>query len=156
MSSPIEGQIIPDFELPNQDGTRVRLSDLYREGPVVVFFYPKDDSPVCTKEACAFRDAHQDFVDAGAQVVGVSSDSEESHRSFAGNHRLPYTLLSDAGGAVRKAWKIPKTLGIIDGRVTYVIDKGGKLQHIFSSQLQGTKHVKEALVAIGKAAAAGR
>lgn len=154
MSSPVAGQTIPDFELPDQDGAKVRLSDLYREGPVVVFFYPKDDSPICTKEACAFRDAHQDFVDAGATVVGVSSDSEESHRTFVGNHRLPYTLLSDTGGEVRKEWKIPKTLGILDGRVTYVVAKGGKLLHVFSSQLQGTKHVKEALLAIAAQAKA--
>jgi peroxiredoxin Q/BCP len=155
MSSPAIGQIVPDLSLPDKDGQLVRLSELYATGPVVVFFYPKDETPGCTAEACAFRDAHQDFVDAGATVVGISSDSEESHRAFASNHRLPYTLLADKGGAARKAWNVPKTLGIIDGRVTYVIDKGGVLLHMFSSQIRATKHVGEALDAIRKASSRG-
>jgi peroxiredoxin Q/BCP len=148
MSVPTVGQIAPDFTLPDQHGKAVRLSDLHSQGPVVLFFYPKDETAGCTAEACAFRDEHQHFLEAGATVVGISSDSEESHRKFAANHRLPYTLLSDAGGVLRRAWKVPKTLGLIDGRVTYVIDRGGNVLHIFSSQLRATQHVREALETI--------
>lgn len=151
MPIPTIGQTIPDFTLPDQHGKPVRLSDQHGRGPVVVFFYPKDETAGCIAEACAFRDEHQSFLEAGATVIGISSDSEASHAKFAANHRLPYTLLSDRGGALRKTWQVPKTLGLIPGRVTYVIDKGGSLLHLFSSQLQAKKHVHEALEAVRKA-----
>jgi len=139
------GDGAPDFTLPSQGGQSVRLGDLIGEMAVVLYFYPKDDTPGCTAEACSFRDGYEDFVEAGAEVVGVSSDSAESHERFAAGNRLPFTLLSDGGGEVRKLYGVPSTLGIFPGRVTYVIDKGGVVRHVFSSQFGATRHVDEAL-----------
>jgi len=138
------GDGAPDFALPSQGGQTVRLGDLIGETAVVLYFYPKDDTPGCTAEACSFRDGYEDFVEAGAEVVGVSSDSAESHERFAAGNRLPFTLLSDGGGEVRKLYGVPSTLGIFPGRVTYVIDKGGVVRHVFS-QFGATRHVDEAL-----------
>lgn len=138
------GEPAPDFELSSGDGKPVRLAD-FRGRDVVLFFYPKDDTAGCTAEACSFRDAYTEFQDAGAEVIGISSDSEASHQQFASRNRLPYLLLSDPGGQVRAKFGVPKTLGLIPGRVTYVIDRNGIVRHIFSSQLQTTKHVQEAL-----------
>lgn len=143
-----EGDAAPDFTLPKQDGTAVRLHDLIQKGPVVLYFYPKDDTPGCTAEACSFRDSYEDFKDAGAEVVGVSSDSADKHRAFADKHRLPFTLVADEGGKVRKAYGVPSTLGLLPGRVTYVIDRSGKVVHVFNSQINARKHVREALAAL--------
>ena len=123
---------------------------------LVLFFYPKDDTPGCTAEACGFRDAHQSFVDAGCTVVGVSSDSAESHAAFAARHRLPYTLLTDSGAKLRGAFKVPSAdpFGLIPGRVTFVISKEGKLLHSFTSLLDATAHVREAMEALKKAGSA--
>src|SRR6516164_1235967 len=101
-----EGQPAPSFTLKDASGKPWTLEALRAKGPVVLFFYPRDESPICTREVCSFRDAHQDFVDTGATVVGVSSDSEESHAEFARKRRVPYLLLSDPGGQVRKAFGI--------------------------------------------------
>jgi thioredoxin-dependent peroxiredoxin len=142
------GDTAPDFALPDASGKTVRLSDYRGKKAVVLYFYPKDDTPGCTKEACTFRDQYQDFVDAGAEVIGVSSDAETSHAKFATKHALPFVLLSDRGGAVRKAYGVPATLGILPGRVTFVIDRQGTVRHVFNSQLQATRHVTEALTAL--------
>ncbi|MER3601988.1 MAG: peroxiredoxin [Nitrososphaerota archaeon] len=139
------GDTAPDFELPDQGGRPVRLSRLLQKGPVVLYFYPRDESPGCTKEACAFRDSYEAFMSAGAQVVGVSSDSVESHARFAQRHRLPFTLLSDEGGRVRALYRVPKSFGLLPGRVTFIIDRGGTIRHVFSSQLRYSRHVQEAL-----------
>lgn len=139
------GDTAPDFELPDATGRDVRLSALLRSKVVVLFFYPKDGTPVCSAEACSFRDAYQAFVEAGAEVVGISSDTVESHEGFATSHRLPFVLLSDEGGAVRRLYGVPTTLGIMPGRVTYVIDRGGVLRHTFSAQFAAQEHVDEAL-----------
>ena len=112
---------------------------------MVLYFYPKDETPGCTAEACAFRDNYEDFVDAGAVVIGVSQDSEKSHKAFAEHHRLPFLLISDSDKALRKAYGVPNNLGFIPGRVTFVIDREGKIQHVFNSQINATKHVTEAL-----------
>ena len=141
------GATAPDFTLADANGKSVRLAD-YAGRPVVLYFYPKDDTPGCTKEACTFRDQYQDFQDAGAVVLGVSSDSSESHRKFAERHRLPFTLLSDPGGQVRKLFGVPATLGLLPGRVTFVIDGKGVVRHAFNSQLDATRHVREALAAL--------
>jgi peroxiredoxin Q/BCP len=138
------GERAPDFALPDANGREVRLAD-FRGRPVVLYFYPKDDTPGCTKEACSFRDQYQDFRDAGAEVIGVSSDSSDSHRRFAERHRLPFTLLADQGGKVRKLYGVPATLGLLPGRVTFVIDAEGVVRHAFNSQLAATRHVGEAL-----------
>lgn len=140
------GDKAPDFTLPKHDGTQVQLSALLQKGPVVLYFYPKDETPGCTAEACSFRDSYEDFKAAGAEVVGVSSDSEASHDAFAKHHRLPFTLLSDAGGRVRAQYGIKKAyLGLMDGRVTYVIDQQGVVRHTFDSQINAVKHVTQAL-----------
>jgi peroxiredoxin Q/BCP len=140
----------PDFALPDRSGKTVRLSDYRGKKAVVLYFYPKDDTPGCTKEACSFRDQYQDFQDAGAEVIGVSSDSESSHAKFGEKYRLPFVLVSDKGGAVRKRYGVPATLGLLPGRVTYVIDKSGIVRHVFNSQLQATQHVAEARDALGR------
>ncbi len=139
------GEVAPDFDIPEADGTTKRLSDFRGKAAVVLFFYPKDDSPVCTAEACSFRDSYEAFREAGAELIGVSSDSPETHRGFTERHRLPYRLVSDADGALRKLYGVPKTLWLIPGRVTYVIDKQGMVRHMFASQFQAAKHAAEAL-----------
>jgi peroxiredoxin Q/BCP len=142
------GDQAPDFTLPKQDGTAVRLADLLQKGPVVLYFYPKDDTPGCTVEACTFRDQYEDFKDAGAEVVGISSDSAADHEAFAKKYELPFLLVADEGGAVRKAYGVKKTFGLLPGRVTYVIDRQGVVRHVFDSQLSPAKHVREALQAL--------
>jgi thioredoxin-dependent peroxiredoxin len=141
------GEPAPDFTLPDQNGDSVTLSS-FRGGWVVVYFYPQDDTPGCTAESCSFRDNFEDFTDAGATVIGVSSDSVESHKAFADKHRLPFTLLADEGGAVRKSYGVSKTLGLLPGRVTYVIDPEGVVRRRFSSQFKPKKHIGEALAVI--------
>ena len=149
------GEPAPDFALPDADGKLVRLSR-FRGQPVVLYFYPKDDTPGCTLEACAFRDQYEDFSDAGAAVIGVSSDSSASHRAFAARHRLPFALLSDRDGHVRKRYGVPATLGLLPGRVTFVIDADGVVRRVFNSQLAATRHVSEALDALRSATARPR
>jgi peroxiredoxin Q/BCP len=138
----------PTVSLSVAPAKTVALADLYRERPVVLFFYPKNNTSICTKEACAFRDAYEDFIAAGATVVGVSGDTAASHEAFAGKHRLPFLLASDADGALRRAFGVPKTLGLIPGRVTYVIDRAGVVRHVFSGQFVADRHVREALEAV--------
>ena len=139
------GDKAPDFTLPSQSGEQVRLQDRLGQGVVVLYFYPKDETSGCTREACAFRDSHEVFTDAGAEVIGVSSDSVDKHASFATHHKLPFTLLSDKGGKVRKAYGVPAALGFIPGRVTYVIDRDGTVRHVFNSMTNINGHVKDAL-----------
>jgi peroxiredoxin Q/BCP len=142
------GDRAPDFTLPGPGGKPVRLADLTASKAVVVFFYPKDDTPGCTVEACTFRDRYDTFAAAGAEVVGISSDSLASHDAFAGKHKLPMTLLSDADGKVRKLFGVKSTLGIMPGRATFVIDRKGVVRHVFVSQLRAGKHVDEALTVV--------
>jgi len=147
-SAPRVGERAPDFTLPRADGTPFRLSEAVRRGVVVLYFYPRDETMGCVAEACAFRDEYDVFTGAGAEVVGVSADSSESHRQFAAHHRLPFVLLTDADGAVRKLYGVGKALGILDGRMTYVIDTRGVVRHVFSSRLQPTRHMAEALAIV--------
>ena len=142
------GSVAPDFTLHSQSGQMVSFKDFIGEKLVVLFFYPKDDTPGCTKQACAFRDSFEEFRKLDAEEIGISSDSVESHRGFAKKHSLPFTLLSDKGGKVRKLYGVPNTLGLFPGRVTYVIDEKGIVRHVFSSQLGAEKHVEEALQAL--------
>jgi thioredoxin-dependent peroxiredoxin len=139
------GEPAPDFSLPSSTGEMVRLSDFRGKSAVVLFFYPKDNSPACTMEACSFRDSHEAFREAGAEVIGISADSEESHRGFAERFRLPYLLLADTDGAVRARYGVPRTFGLFPGRVSYLIDRDGIVRHLFSSQFQPWRHVAEAL-----------
>lgn len=142
------GDPAPDFTVTAHNGQMISLADFRGKQAVVVFFYPRDNTTVCTKEACAFRDSYEAFVTAGAAVIGISSDSTESHQQFAATQRLPYLLVSDSDGALRKAFGVPKTFGLLPGRVTYVIDREGIVRHIFNSQLQAQKHVDEALAIV--------
>jgi thioredoxin-dependent peroxiredoxin len=139
------GSKAPDFTLPSQSGEMVSLKEFLGEKVVILYFYPKDGTPGCTKEACAFRDEHEEFGKLDAEVIGVSSDSVESHRRFAEKHDLSFTLLSDEGGKVRKLYGVSNTFGIFPGRVTYVIDEAGVVRHVFSSQIGAVKHVEGAL-----------
>ena len=135
-----------DFTLPAQSGDPVRLQDrITGELVVVLYFYPRDDTPGCTAEACAFRDSYEVFAEAGAEVIGVSSDSVGKHAAFAGKHELPFTLLSDQGGQVRKLYGVPALLGLLPGRVTYVIDRQGTVRHVFNSMTNIGQHVSDAL-----------
>ena len=143
------GDVAPDFTLPSQSGEEVSLRDFIgRKRAIVLFFYPKDDTPGCTKEACSFRDGYEQFEELQAEVIGISSDSVRSHERFVEKHGLPFVLLSDEGGEVRKLYGVPNTLGLFPGRVTYVIDEEGVVRHVFSSQLQAARHVEQALEAL--------
>jgi peroxiredoxin Q/BCP len=142
------GDKAPDFTLPDQSGTVVKMSDFMGKKIIVLYFYPRDFSRGCTAEACAFRDSYDVFVEVGAQVIGISSQSVESHSKFAMFYKLPFILLSDEDGKVRKLYGVPLTLGILTGRVTYIIDKKGTVRHIFSSQLNPKKHIEEALTIV--------
>jgi peroxiredoxin Q/BCP len=139
------GDRAPDFSLPDQDGKTATLRDLLGTGCLVLYFYPKDDTPGCTAEACSFRDQHEVFAQAGACVVGVSSDDVDSHRRFADKYHLPFRLLADRGGELRAKFGVAKTLGLLDGRVSFVIDGEGIIRHTFNSQLRARRHVEEAL-----------
>jgi len=144
------GDAAPDFALPSQTGEIVNLKGLLGSKEVVLYFYPKDNTQGCTAEACGFRDSYQVFKERGAEVVGVSSDSIDSHKDFASKNSLPFILLSDEDGKVRKLYDASSTLGLLPGRVTYIIDRRGKIRHIFSSQLNPKKHVDEALETLEK------
>ncbi len=148
MSGVRVGDLAPDFTLPDQLGEPVRLGELVGKKNVVLYFYPKDATPGCTAEARAFRDAYETFAAADTEVVGVSSDSIQSHKRFAAKHQLPFKLLSDRDGAVRAVYGVERTLGILPGRVTYVIDRDRVVQHVYSSQLAATRHVREAREAL--------
>ncbi len=139
------GDRAPDFTLTSQTGAPVSLSDFHGKQAVVLYFYPKDDTPGCTAESCAFRDSYEVFKEVGAEVIGISGDSPESHRQFANKYTLPFTLVSDTGNKVRQQYGVPATLWVLPGRVTYVIDKAGIVRHIFDSQLNFSAHVDEAL-----------
>ena len=139
------GHIAPDFTLPSQSGELVRLHDFIGKRAVVLFFYPKDYTAGCTAEACAFRDSYEIFQRAGAEVIGISSDSVGLHRRFAASYQLPFTLLSDRGGMVRRLYGAQSMLGLVPGRVTYIIDRQGIVRHVFSALFEGKRHVAEAL-----------
>lgn len=151
MPAIVNGTPAPDFELPDQLGNLVRLSQYRGKNAVVVYFYPKDDTTGCTIEACRFRDDFEKFRITGAEIIGISDDSTESHGRFASKYHLPFTLLSDKGGRVRKLYGVKKTFGVIPGRVTFVIDREGIVRHVFSSQSSPARHVEEALVALALA-----
>ncbi len=138
------GSKAPDFVLKDQDGNQVHFADRIGKKVIVLYFYPKDFTGGCTAEACAFRDSYETFSDAGAEVVGVSADTAESHHEFAEQHRLPFTLLSDPGSKVAALYGLSKTLGIIPSRTTFVIDRDGVVRHIFKSMTNMGAHIDEA------------
>ncbi len=139
------GSRIPAFSLKNQHGESVSIKT-FTGKPFVIYFYPKDDTPGCTAQACSFRDAYAELRDLDAEVIGISADSPESHLEFAKRYDLPFVLLSDENNKVRELFGVPGSMfGLLPGRVTYIVDAEGIVTHIFDSQLQTKKHVKEAL-----------
>lgn len=143
------GDKAPNFALFSETGEAVELQDYIGSKPVVLFFYPKDNTAICTKEVCHFRDNFEEFQQINnAEIIGISSDTEQSHKQFSEKHNLPFKLLSDPDNDVRKEYGVPKTLGVLPGRVTYVIDRKGIVRHIFSSQLNYKAHVEEAISAL--------
>ena len=140
------GDMAPDFELLNQAGKPVSLSQYQGKKHVVLYFYPKDETPGCIKEACAFRDQYEAFIDAKAEVIGVSGDSVDSHKLFQLNRQLPFQLLSDPKNQVRKEYGVASTmLGLVPGRETFVISKEGDIRYHFASQVKIQPHIDEAL-----------
>jgi peroxiredoxin Q/BCP len=142
------GDRAPDFSLPTQDGSELALRDLLQKSAVVLYFYPMDNTAGCTVEARSFRDSYDDLKQAGAEVVGVSSQSPQSHQGFAKENCLPFKLVSDQNDELRELYGVPKALGLLPGRVTYVIDRQGIVRHVFNSQLRVGRHVQEALEAV--------
>jgi peroxiredoxin Q/BCP len=140
--------------LRDADGVE-RRSDQLAGQALVLFFYPKDDTPGCTMEACAFRDSYADLQALGAEVWGVSGDDASSHQRFAGKHQLPYPLLVDTGNQLRRAYGVPAVLGLLPGRVTYVIDGQGVIRHVFNNLLDGPAHRREAIEALQALGAPG-
>ena len=138
------GDRAPLISLQDQNGVE-RRSDQLAGKALVLFFYPNDDTPGCTMEACAFRDSYADLQALGAEVWGVSGDNASSHQRFADRHNLPYPLLVDQNNQLRKAFGVPGVLGLLPGRVTYVIDASGVVRHVFNNLLDGPAHRREAL-----------
>jgi peroxiredoxin Q/BCP len=153
MASVSVGDPVPEVSFHDERGP-VRLRDLIGEKVIVLYFYPKDETTGCTAQACSFRDRYQDFTDAGADVIGVSADSARSHDSFKRHHRLPFRLLTDVGGAAAKAMGVKKTLGIVAGRTTFVIDRDGVVRLRWDGQMGAVRHVDEALAYVKHAAGA--
>lgn len=146
------GDRAPDFTLPSNTGENITISKFLGKKNLVIFFYPMDESPVCSREAEAFRDKYEAFKELDAEVIGISSQSVESHNAFASHHSLPFILLSDSDNAVRKLLGVSAMLGVVPGRVTFVIDKKGVVKYMFSSQLQPARHADEALCALKRIA----
>jgi thioredoxin-dependent peroxiredoxin len=151
LTRPQVGDRAPSFTLPGPGGKPISLDELLARGPVVLYFYPRDETAGCTVEACAFRDSYDELraAVAGAEVVGVSRDDERSHAAFAAHHQLPFPLLSDPDGKVHAAYGVGQILGLKD-RVTFVIDREGTVRHTFDSKLRWHAHVDQALAAMRK------
>lgn len=149
------GDLAPDFSLPDQNGDQVRLSGFRDRGHVVLFFYPRDGTPVCTMEVRAFRDAHPAISELDAVVLGVSGDTISTHRRTIDRWGLPFSLLTDAGGEVRRAFRVGRILGTLPARVTYVIDRAGIVRGAFSDPLRAGAHVRSVLRALRATGAGG-
>jgi peroxiredoxin Q/BCP len=146
------GDTIPHFTAKDTQGATFDSTNYIGKKPLVIYFYPKDNTPGCTAEACSFRDQYEDFLRLGADVIGISSDSVASHQKFTQQYQLPFILLSDSDKKIKKLFGVPAALfGILPGRVTYVVDKKGTIQMVFDSVLAG-KHITKALEAVKKLA----
>ncbi|WP_296686461.1 peroxiredoxin [Flavobacterium sp.] len=144
------GDVVPHFSAIDAQGTLFDSASVVGKKPVVLYFYPKDNTPGCTAEACSFRDQYEDFLDLGAEVIGISSDGLASHQKFTAQYQLPFLLLSDTDKKIRKLFGVPTAfLGLLPGRVTYVIDAKGVVQMVFNSMLAG-QHIPKALEAVKK------
>ena len=145
-----KGDKIPNFTLTDQHGNLFNIDTIIGKKNLVIYFYPRNETKVCTAQACSFRDAYQDFQDFDCEVIGISADDVKSHVSFAENHSLPFILLSDGDKKIRKLFGVSNDLFVIPGRTTYVINKEGVIIHIFSDQLSAGKHIKESLLALAQ------
>ncbi|SDE85707.1 peroxiredoxin Q/BCP [Pricia antarctica] len=141
------GDKISDFTLKDQHGETFSSEDLRKKKPLVIFFYPKDNTSECTKQACSFRDNYEDFMELGAEVVGISADSEKSHTRFADKYQFPFKLLSDTDNKVRESFKVKKSLLVVPGRETYVVDTTGRVRMVFNS-MNANGHMKRAMNAL--------
>jgi peroxiredoxin Q/BCP len=140
------GEPCPQFKLEDQNGNVFKSTEWIGKKKLVIFFYPKDETPGCTKEACSFRDSHEEFLKYDCQVIGISSDSVSSHKEFASKYNFNYLLLADIDKKVRKLFGVPGNLfGLLPGRVTYIIDLDGIIRGIHNSQTNPTSHIEEAL-----------
>jgi peroxiredoxin Q/BCP len=140
------GDKCPDFQLPDAIGKMIRISEFIGKKKLVIYFYPKDDTPGCTKEACSFRDSYEDFKNFDCEVIGISSDDEQKHAAFASRHKLPFILLSDKDKVARKLFGVSGNLfGLIPGRVTYIIGLDGIVKGIYNSQTNPLGHIEKAL-----------
>ncbi len=150
MNKPLkEGDQIPHFSLNDQNGKLFSIDSLLGKENMVIYFYPKDETKVCTAQACSFRDEYEEFKELGCEVIGISSDGEKSHEKFAANHNLPFILLSDTNNTVRKEFGVPKDLfGLIPGRYTYLVDKEGIIRLVFHSATQAKSHTTAAIKAL--------
>lgn len=137
------GDPIPNITLKDENGVGVTINNIKK--PLIIYFYPKDETPGCIKEACKFRDEFQSFTDLGVQVFGISGDSSASHKKFKDKYHLPFTLLADTNNEVRKAFGVPKSLLFLPGRVTYVVNEKGIVTYMFNSQFGAEKHIENAL-----------
>lgn len=147
------GDKVPNFIAYDTNGNVFESQSIIGKKPLVIYFYPKDDTPGCTAQACSFRDQYEDFTDLGAEVIGVSSDTVASHQKFSKQYKLPFILLSDSNKKIRNLFGVPSGLfGLLPGRVTYVADKNGTIQLIFDNNLMATKHIPKALASIKKIA----
>ncbi len=143
------GDKLPVFSLPDQDGVTFTSIDYIGKEAMVIYFYPKDDTSGCTKEACKFRDNYENFMDLNVKIVGISGDSIESHKNFVDKYNLPFTLLADTKNEVRKLFGVPGNLfGAIPGRVTYVVNKEGFVIQIYNSMIKAENHIDVALKAL--------
>ena len=144
------GDTIPHFTAKDTNGNDFDSATVVGHKPLVIYFYPKDNTPGCTAQACSFRDQYEDFKDLGAEVIGISSDNVASHQQFAKRYKLPFILLTDPDKKIRKLFGVPSGMfGLLPGRVTYVTDRNGVIQMIFDSMI-ATKHIPKALAALRK------
>ena len=135
-----KGARAPEFTLPNDKSDDTTLSGLLEDGPLLLYFYPADFTPGCTKEACSIRDMHEDIQSVGLTVVGVSPQDADSHRRFRKAHELPFLLLSDTEKTVAKAYDVDGPMGISVRRVTYLIDADGTIQDAVQADIRISRH----------------
>jgi peroxiredoxin Q/BCP len=145
------GDKVPSFTLKDQNGLDFSSQEFAGKTAMVIYFYPKDDTPGCTKEACSFRDTYSDFRDLNAKVIGISADNVSSHKKFAEKYNLPFSLLADTKNQVRKLFGVPNSmLGLVPGRVTYIVNEKGLVTGIYDNMFNSERHIKESLKALKK------
>jgi len=143
------GDVVPSFTLQDQNGVNTTINATMGV-PLVIYFYPKDDTPGCIKEACKFRDDFEKFNDLNVTVIGISADNVASHKKFEEKYNLPFTLLADVDNVVRSLFGVPKSMVFLPGRVTYVVDKKGVVRYVFNSLFGAEKHIDNALKELQK------